>query len=609
MALTRINVLLAVYDVLVVNVALYLGFWLRFEGRIPGVFTDEMPFLFLLTSMAYLASFVVFRMYDKVWRYASIREMLFLGTSIFFGSAGTLTLIHFIHRSLIVPRSVIAFQILLTGFLLGGARLALKIGVVERFRAWRARKGKKRAILVGAGDAGAMIMKELNRHPELGISVQAIVDDDPGKLNKVVYGVKVVADTTSLPQLITQRNISEVIIAMPSAPGAAIRRVVNLCQDTGVKIKVLPGLYELVDGKATIGQLREVQIEDLLHRDPIRLDTGGIRQFLSGKRIIVTGGGGSIGSELCRQIAKFDPQLLVILDHSENNLYHIELELRKTRPNLQFYPVIASIQDARRIDGVFKQVQPHVVFHAAAHKHVPMMEYNPGEAIKNNVFGTKIVAEAASRYQAEKFVLISTDKAVNPTNVMGATKRLAEMVIQSINETSSTEFVAVRFGNVLGSAGSVVPLFKRQIAEGGPVTVTHPEMTRYFMTIPEACQLVLQAGHLGRGGQVMVLDMGEPVKIKQLAEDLIRFSGLEPGRDIEIQYVGLRPGRSCMKNCWPMRKIPMPLSMKRSLPRSFRPVILTSLGLCWSGWSRRPNPAMDSPLGIYSENGGYIYSR
>ncbi len=542
MGVSRTNAILSVYDVIVVNIALYLGLLLRFEHRVPRLFVDNWQLLVLLTSLAYIASFTLFRMYSRVWRYASLKELIALGAAVFFGSAGTVSLILFVNRSLMLPRSVVALQILISGAMLGGARLLIKVGIYQRYLAWKSRQGGKKAILVGAGDAGALILKELQRHSELGISVKAIVDDDPKKRNKEIYGVKVRGNAQDLPSLIASEHIDEVIIAMPSAPGTAVRRIVRVCQDKGVKIKVLPGLYELVDGKATVGQLREVQIEDLLHREPIRIDTSEISRFLHGKRVMVTGGGGSIGSELCRQIAKFEPEFLVILDNSENNLYHIELELRKKMPNLTLFPVVASIQDQVRIDGVFQQFRPQVVFHAAAHKHVPMMEYNPGEAVKNNIFGTKTVAEAASRYGAEKFVLISTDKAVNPTNVMGATKRAAEMVIQWINETSQTEFVAVRFGNVLGSNGSVVPLFKKQIAEGGPVTVTHPEMTRYFMTIPEACQLVLQAGHIGRGGQVMLLDMGEPVKIKELAEDLIRFSGYEPGRDIDIRYVGLRPG-------------------------------------------------------------------
>jgi FlaA1/EpsC-like NDP-sugar epimerase len=404
-------------------------------------------------------------------------------------------------------------------------------------------RGVKKAVIVaGAGDAGAMILKEIHKHTELGIKVLGLVDDDRTKLGKEVYGVRILGTTEDLEDIIKAHPVDEVIIAMPTAPGSTIRRIVNASNSQSVKTTILPAIFELVSGDVSISHLRDVQVEDLLRREPVRIANDEIAEYLDHKRILVTGGAGSIGSEICRQVARFQPELIAVFDNSENNLYRLELEMKQKYPSVTFIPIVGSIQDRARVDQVFARLRPHVVFHAAAHKHVPMMEYNPCEAVKNNIFGTKTVAEAADRYRVERFVLISTDKAVNPTNVMGATKRAAEMVVQYMNEHSSTRFISVRFGNVLGSDGSVVPLFKKQIAEGGPVTVTHPDVTRYFMTIPEACQLVLQAGAIGEGGEVMLLDMGQPTKIKDLAEDLIRFSGYEPGRDIEIKYIGLRPG-------------------------------------------------------------------
>ena len=412
----------------------------------------------------------------------------------------------------------------------------------SRLRSLISRGAKKTVIIVGAGDTGAMILKEIQKHTELGIRVLGLVDDDKTKLGKEVYDAKVLGTTQDLGDILRGYPVDEVIIAMPKAPDTTIRRIINASNSKSVKTTIFPATFELESGDVSTSHLREVQVEDLLRREPLRIATDEIAEYLEHKRILITGGAGTIGSELSRQVAGFQPDLIAAFDNSENNLYRLELEMRQKYPKITFIPVIGSIQDRARVGQVFGHLRPHVVFHAAAHKHVPMMEYNPCEAVKNNIFGTKIVAEAADRYRVKRFVLISTDKAVNPTNVMGATKRVAEMVVQYMNEHSSTRFMAVRFGNVLGSDGSVVPLFKKQIAEGGPVTVTHPEVTRYFMTIPEACQLVLQAGAIGEGGEVLLLDMGEPTKVKDIAEDLIRFSGYEPGRDIEIKYIGLRPG-------------------------------------------------------------------
>jgi len=477
-----------------------------------------------------------------LWRYASIREAVLLGLSILLGATAATTLTLFLDRSLLLPRSVIALQFLMASILIATSRLGMKLGIVNRIRAHFSREIKKTVIVAGAGDAGAMILKEIHKHTELGIRVLGLVDDDKTKLGKEIYGAKVLGTTEDLEDILKAYPVDEVIIAMPTAPGTTVRRIVNACSSQSVKTTILPAIFELVSGDVSISHLRDVEVEDLLRREPVRIANEEITEYLNHKRVLVTGGAGSIGSEICRQVARFQPDLIAVFDNSENNLYRLELEMKQRYTNVNFIPIIGSIQDQARVDQVFARLRPHVVFHAAAHKHVPMMEFNPCEAVKNNIFGTKIVAEAADKYRVERFVLISTDKAVNPTNVMGATKRAAEMVVQYMNEHSSTRFMAVRFGNVLGSDGSVVPLFKKQIAEGGPVTVTHPEVTRYFMTIPEACQLVLQAGAIGEGGEVLLLDMGEPTKIKDLAEDLIRFSGYEPGRDIEIKYIGLRPG-------------------------------------------------------------------
>lgn len=541
--MSRLNLVLWVYDLLAVNFALYAGLFLRFGSEIPVRYTSNTLLLVAVTTLAYWLAFAVFHMYDRVWRYASIRELFLLSCSVLSGSLGMVGILWLVDRTLILPRSAVALQFFISGALVGGARLFLRAGVHERFTNRKIAVFKRRALIVGGGDAGALIIKELQKHQAaLGIQICGILDDDPQKLGRDIYGVKIIDNTANLKKWIREYDIDDVIIAMPSAPGTVIRRILQGCEGENVQTRILPGLYELATGDVSVNHLREVRLEDLLRREPIHIDNKEISEYLTGKRVMVTGGAGSIGSELCRQIARFDPEFIVVFDYNENALYQLELEMKQTFPHVTFLPVIGSIQDITRLDQVFQQFRPQVVFHAAAHKHVPMMEHNPGEAIKNNIFGTKNVAEAADRYGVEKFVLISTDKAVNPTNVMGATKRAAEMIIESLNNRSQTQFVAVRFGNVLGSNGSVVPLFKKQIAAGGPVTVTHPEVTRYFMTIPEACQLVLQAGAIGQGGEVMVLDMGEPVKIDDLARDLIRFSGLEPGKDIEIKYIGLRPG-------------------------------------------------------------------
>ncbi|NLW07823.1 MAG: polysaccharide biosynthesis protein, partial [Clostridia bacterium] len=402
-------------------------------------------------------------------------------------------------------------------------------------------------LIVGAGDAGAMVAREFRNYVSgNGNGGEALpigfVDDDPGKQGTRLYGLPVLGTREDIPRLVEEYNVAEIIIAMPSVKGRVVREIVEICQGTGAKLRTLPGIYDILEGKIKVDPIREVQVEDILGREPVEVDLESIAGYLSGKVVLVTGAGGSIGSELCRQVVSFEPQLLILLDQAENNVYEIHQELSALVDGDRLVQAVVDVKDETAIEQVFRGYRPAVVFHAAAHKHVPLMEYNPAEAIKNNVLGTRVVARAADKHGARAFIFVSTDKAVNPTSIMGASKRLAEMVVQEMAWQSKTRFAAVRFGNVLGSRGSVVPLFQRQIAAGGPVTVTHPEMTRYFMTIPEAAQLVIQAGALTRGGEIFVLDMGEPVKIVDLARSMIILSGFVPGEDIEITFTGIRPG-------------------------------------------------------------------
>jgi FlaA1/EpsC-like NDP-sugar epimerase len=396
--------------------------------------------------------------------------------------------------------------------------------------------------VIGAGDAGEMLMREITRTYAHRYEPVGFLDDAPVKQNERIHGVPVIGRIDDVVLLTKRERIDEIILAIPTMTGQDIRRIVELCRPTSASIRTLPGVDSLIDGRVTVSQLAEVAIEDLLGRAPVTLDAGAAQDFLRNRVVLVTGAGGSIGSELCKQICRFGPKRLVLVEQAENNLFEVHRALLAEFPNVPVTPIIADICDSRRLDSVFGDARPAVVFHAAAHKHVPMMESNPGEAIKNNVFGTKKLADAAHRHGVEHFVMVSTDKAVNPTSVMGVSKRTAEIYVQALSQRSRTQFVTVRFGNVLGSAGSVIPIFKQQIAAGGPVMVTHPEMQRYFMTIPEACQLILQAGTMGRGGEIFVLDMGKPVKIVDLARDLIRLSGYVPDEDIAIEFSGIRPG-------------------------------------------------------------------
>jgi len=533
-------------DALLFAASTLLAFALRFEGFVWGPDYVRTAIVFILLAVP-LKLFVSYHsgLYRRLWRHAGVMELerLVLAASIFgLGSfllgAVLLPLVGAVPVRL--PLSVLLLDALLSALAVALPRVGVRI-----FSRRGQRRGVgtgQRVIIAGAGSAGEIIAKELLGHPQLGLNPIGFCDDDQRKHGHKMLDLPVMGAISDLRALIGQHDIDSVIIAMPRAPGKLVREIVQAALDAGIQARTVPGLFEILSGRVAVGALREVQIEDLLRREPIQTDLQQVRGLATGETVLVTGAGGSIGSELCRQLAKLDPARLVLLGHGENSIFDVLHELERLAPNVTIVPVIADVRNRERLEEVFARYRPYTVFHAAAHKHVPLMEANPGEAVTNNVLGTRNVAELAAAYGAEHFVLISTDKAVRPTNVMGASKRVAEQIVQNIAETEGKNFVAVRFGNVLGSRGSVVPTFLRQIRDGGPVTITHPEMRRYFMTIPEAVQLVLQAGALGKGGEVFVLDMGQPVKIVDLASDLIRLSGLEPGVDVEIKFTGTRPG-------------------------------------------------------------------
>ncbi|HQD05084.1 MAG TPA: nucleoside-diphosphate sugar epimerase/dehydratase [Halanaerobiales bacterium] len=527
---------LIIIDIILLNLALFISFILRFNG---DVFNYLDFTYFMLISSIGLIILLFSNLYNRIWQYASIGELL----TIFKVSALiNLLLVFYIYISRSsFPRSVILINFMTEIFMLGALRFGLRL-LKDYSINNNLLVPRTRVLIIGAGDAGEIIIREMNKHPELGKKIIGLIDDDPGKADQLLHGVRVLGNRYDISMVINRYAVDEVIIAMPSVRGKDIKEIYNLSIQNDVRVKIVPGVYELINGNVNLSQIREVKVEDLLGREQVKLDIKKIARDVEGRTVMVTGAGGSIGSELCRQIARFKPWRLLMLDNYENSLYYLDLELKKGFPDIEIIPIISCVRDKERLDNLFASYRPDLVFHAAAHKHVPLMEYNPGEAVKNNIFGTRNLLEVADRYKVDKFVLISTDKAVNPTNVMGATKRVAEMLVQAMNKRSQTKYMAVRFGNVLGSNGSVIPLFKKQIATGGPVTVTHEEVTRYFMTIPEAVQLVIQAAALGRGGEVFVLDMGEPVKIIDLAKDLIKLSGLKLGEDIDIEITGLRPG-------------------------------------------------------------------
>lgn len=532
--------LLMLIDGFLISISIFLAFEFRFEGYIPDSFKIVLIDIFALFVLTRIMFFYIFRLYDSLWRYVSIDELFSLSVA-----ASLSSILDYILNSVFnlgVPRSILIINWLLTIMLPGGFRLSYRMYRRKVTKQSIDKDKTKRLLIIGAGDAGSLLAKELVDGKQNHYKPVLFVDDAQWKNNTRIYGVPVRQGIDNIVGYVEQYKIDEIILAIPSLSHKKQLEIVKLAQSTGCKVRTLPGTNDLLDGKVSINNIRDVQIEDLLGRDEVKLNLDEIASFIKDKTILVTGAGGSIGSELCRQILRFGPSQLILLDISENSLYDLQFELNNKFPNIPQKSLIASIRDKERLDEIFKTYKPQVVFHAAAHKHVPLMEDNPFEAIKNNVFGTKNVVECADEYGVERFVLISTDKAVNPTNIMGATKRIAELIIQAKNAISQTEYVAVRFGNVLGSNGSVIPLFKKQIALGGPVTVTHPEITRFFMTIPEASRLVLQAAAIAQGGEIFVLDMGEPVKIVDLAKQLIELSGFEPNVDIQIKFSGLRPG-------------------------------------------------------------------
>lgn len=534
---------LASLDIISVILAAFISIYLRFDSdKIPTNYLSLLISYMPLTVVIYLISFYLFKLYGRIWRYASATELI----AIVMANIAASTAWYFISLYIgsVLPRSLYVFTGLLLTFFIGGSRLSLRFYsyVMNKPKYRQIQRKKNKVLIVGAGDAGAMLLREIERYHIANRQVVGFIDDDKNKTGKILLGVKVLGTRNELVKIAAEKGIDEIIIAMPSVKGKEIKAIISICKETNCKLTILPGLYEIIEGKVSISQLRPVDIEDLLGRDPVKLDTTAVREYLAGKIVLITGAGGSIGSEIVRQVAKMQPKKLLLLGKGENSIYEITQELKINCPEVKTVPIIADIRDKERIKAIMDYFEPQVVFHAAAHKHVPLMEYQPAEAVRNNILGTKVVADEAAAHKVETFVMISTDKAVNPTSVMGCTKRVAEMYVQSMNKNSNTRFVAVRFGNVLGSRGSVIPLFKKQIAKGGPVTVTHADMKRYFMTIPEASQLVLQAGAMAKGGEVFVLDMGEPVRIYDLAKDLITLSGLIPDKDIEIKITGLRPG-------------------------------------------------------------------
>ena len=537
------RIFLVITDIILINGSVFLSLIMRFEINIASVpeeyiqkyIVNVIPF-----TIVTLIIFWCFRMYHSLWQYASIAELYKIVEACVVAELAHLCVTSFMGWML--PRSCYFTSVVFLIVAMSASRFMYRL-LRQLINEYRHTSEQLKIMIIGAGEATSVLMREISNSRYLDNSkVVCIIDDDLGKVGKYIRGVKIVGTRDHIKEYARYYDIDEIIFAIPSASTKDKREILNICKETSCNLKILPGVYQMVDGEINIKDLRNVDVLDLLGRDPVKVDIESIMGYVKDKTVLVTGGGGSIGSELCRQLVSHKPKCLVIFDIYENNAYDIQQELKIKYPDANVVTLIGSIRNTSRLESVFEQYKPDIVYHAAAHKHVPLMEVSPNEAIKNNVVGTWNVAKMADKYGVKKFVMISTDKAVNPTNVMGATKRICEMIIQSFNEKSKTDFVAVRFGNVLGSNGSVIPLFKRQIEAGGPVTVTHPDIIRYFMTIPEAVSLVLQAGAYAKGGEIFILDMGEPVKIDDLAKNLIRLSGYTLGVDMEIKYTGLRPG-------------------------------------------------------------------
>jgi FlaA1/EpsC-like NDP-sugar epimerase len=534
------NLIVFILDAILVALAFVLSFLFRFDFSLPyaerDIFAQGLCLVILIKPMVFLS--VGF--YGNLWRYASLRDTVDIFKAVSVSSIVTALFILFLRFFDSFPRSIIVLDWVLLLFLVCSSRLALRLYREIRLSSIKS-KGSS-TLIIGAGEAGSLLLKEIRRNADSPYNVLGFVDDDDAKQGKYLSGVQVLGKLENLPEIVGKHWIEELIVAIPSSNGKVLRNIVEICRKTGVRFRTLPRMGDIIDGKVSISQLKDVEIDDLLGREPVVLDQVGIHDYLCNKRIIVSGAAGSIGAEICRQVAEFNPKKLILLDSAETPLFYMERELSTKYPDMRIIPIIGDVRNREKMEAVFDEFKPDMVFHAAAYKHVVMMEFNQDEAVSNNIGGTKTLADAAHRFGVGDFVMISTDKAVNPASVMGASKRIAEIYVQALARRSTTKFTTVRFGNVLGSNGSVIPLFMEQIKNGGPVTVTDPNVIRYFMTIPEATQLVLQAGCIGKGGEIFVLDMGEPVRIMYLAEELIRLSGLTPYEDIDIVFTGLCPG-------------------------------------------------------------------
>lgn len=532
--------LLLIVDVITIIGVALISLLIRFDGYITPHYMHQMVDALPIMVISYIVMLLSMHLYTRIWRYAGMREMVAVLIATTLGAGLFYTGMYVFDKSL--PRSIYLISWILSTGVIGIGRMVLHYIAMRYGGKQSTDADMVNTLIIGAGDAGATIAREIERYHKRSRKVIGFIDDDESKFNRLMGGVRILGNRHDIPSIVKENKVKEIIIAMPSVTRNEIRNIMEICSPLKCKVNTLPGMYQLLDDEVLVSHLHPVSIEDLLERDEVRLDMDIVEHYIRDKVVLVTGAGGSIGSEICRQIMRVGPKQLLLLGHGENSIYLINQELKNIYKDGPIIPIIADIRDKQQLDQIFTQYNPQVVFHAAAHKHVPLMEIQPMAAVLNNIYGTRNVADVAGRHGVERFVMISTDKAVNPTSVMGATKRVAEKIIISMNDTYDTKYITVRFGNVLGSRGSVIPLFKKQIEAGGPVTVTDPEMTRYFMTIPEASQLVLQAGAMGKGGEVFLLDMGEPVKIIDLARNMIRLSGLEPDKDIHIKITGLRPG-------------------------------------------------------------------
>ncbi len=550
--------MILIFDVSLIILSFYLAYLLRFDFNISLSHWKTALGLIPIILSVKLMFFFFFDLYRGMWRYTSLNDLVNVLKAAFGSFVILVLFVLWWYRFDGIPRSIFLIDLCFTILFIAGLRVSARF-VLELlsgrptslrelfflfYDSFKKGKIKKRLLIIGAGDCGEKIYREIKDNAIISYKVLGFLDDDPLKLRRTIHGVSVIARVDDLEKTVLSTGVSEVIIAMPSVDAQRLREIIELCKKSNVKFKIVPGMGELINGKVTVKAIRDVQYRDLLGRKPVDLDKEKIGRYLSGKNILVTGAGGSIGSGLCKQIVKYSPDCIILFERAESPLYEIELELSRQFGHIKIYPCLGDVQDKFELAKVFEQFTPEIVFHAAAYKHVPMLELHPWKAVDNNICGTANLVETANKYGCEKFVFVSTDKAVNPVNVMGASKRVSEMIVQNFGITgkSSTHFITVRFGNVIGSVGSVIPMFKKQIKKGGPLTITHPEMIRYFMLIPEACQLILQAGSMGRGGEIFILEMGDPVKIDEMARDLIRFSGFTPDIDIKIKYIGLRPG-------------------------------------------------------------------